>query len=32
VVDGGWSQEQYEEWLGDAIVRLVMDPPPRAKR
>jgi AcrR family transcriptional regulator len=25
VVEGGWSQEQYSDWLGDALVRLLVD-------
>ena len=36
VVQGGWSQEQYADWLGDTLIRLlVMDPPepvPAARR
>ena len=24
VLDGGWTQEEYEKWLGDALVRLVV--------
>ncbi len=24
VVEGGWSQERYAEWLGDALVRLLL--------
>jgi AcrR family transcriptional regulator len=24
VVEGGWTQEQYTEWLGDALVRLLV--------
>jgi AcrR family transcriptional regulator len=26
VVDGGWSQEQYSDWVSDALVRLLLDP------
>jgi AcrR family transcriptional regulator len=25
VIDGGWSQEQYVDWLGDALVRLLLE-------
>ena len=24
VVEGGWTQEQYADWLGDALIRLVV--------
>lgn len=26
-VDRGWTREQYEEWLGDGLARLLMDAP-----
>jgi hypothetical protein len=25
VVEGGWSQEQYADWLGDTLIRLLVD-------
>ena len=25
VVEGGWTHEQYVEWLGDALIRLFID-------
>ena len=25
VVEGGWSQQQYADWLGDALIRLLVD-------
>jgi hypothetical protein len=29
VVEGGWTQEQYADWLGDTLIRLlVLDPAP----
>jgi AcrR family transcriptional regulator len=32
VVEGGWTQEQYADWLGDALIRmLVLDVPTTAK-
>ena len=32
VVEGGWTQEQYADWLGDTLIRLFVMEPPRPGR
>jgi TetR/AcrR family transcriptional regulator of autoinduction and epiphytic fitness len=32
VVDGGWTRDQYEEWLADTLIRLLVDEPPRTSK